>query len=250
MLSFIFPQKPLIDSASQQWLLDCVDWAIKNFEQQYFHDHTTLILPTNEFYSGRVASIDQMARTIFENTANYCGLSNWPFILTPFQHKTQSQLPSFTITGPLRGERAKVTPNDTQTFIEIGYLAAQVNQPQDMIATYAQQFASALVMSAKVLPPGGKTMIPQAIDVLACMMGFGVILANTAYQFKGGCGSCYNPMANRQVALPENDTLYTLAIFCVLKNEPYKKVTPHLKKHLRTSFKKMCNTIEPNKVIA
>ncbi|WP_286272801.1 hypothetical protein [Thalassotalea hakodatensis] len=244
MFNFIFSRKPLIDSETQQWLFSCVEWAISTFEQQYFTDHTELILPTNKFYPGRVASVEQMARTIFENTKSYCGLSNWPFMLKPFQYKTQQQLPHLTITGSLRGEQSKVIANDESSLIEVGYLAAQINQPQDMIATYVQQFASVLVLSAKVLPPGGKPMIQQAIDVLACVMGFGVMFTNTAYQFKGGCGSCYNPRANRQVALPENDMLYALAIFCVLKNEHYKNVTPHLKKHLRSSYKKMFKQVQ------
>ena len=67
-------------------------------------------------------------------------------------------------------------------------------------------------------------------------MGFGVIFANTAYQFKGGCGSCNNASLNRQAALTEPETVYALALFCVLKKEPIKQVKGHLKSHLRKDF--------------
>ena len=64
------------------------------------------------------------------------------------------------------------------------------------------------------------------------------MFANTAYQFKGGCGSCYNKYANREVALPENEMVYCLAMFTVLKDIEVKQVTPHLKSHLRGEYKK------------
>ncbi|WP_286232489.1 hypothetical protein [Thalassotalea sediminis] len=244
MLLRLFARNSLIDVETQQWLFACADWAIKHFDQDYFTHQSRLILPTNTFYPGRVASVEEMATAIYDNTLNYCGLTQWPFTLKAFHHKSQVELPKVRVEGKYRGIRAKVSVVDAMPSVEIGYAYAQINQPQDMIATFVQQFASVLVMSANVLPPGGKAMLPQAIDVLSCFMGFGVIFANTAYQFKGGCGSCFNPRANRQVALPENDMLYALAIYCVVKNDPKSDVISHLKKHLRSPFKKMYNEVQ------
>ncbi len=68
-------------------------------------------------------------------------------------------------------------------------------------------------------------------------MGFGVIFANTAYQFKGGCGSCNNRSLNRQAALPELETVYALALFCVIKGIEIKQVKKALKSHLYKPFR-------------
>ena len=88
---------------------------------------------------------------------------------------------------------------------------------QDLVASFCQAFAAILIAQRGEQPPGGEQFLPQAIDLLASYMGFGVMFANTAYQFKGGCGSCYNRYANREVALPENEMVSCLALFTVLK---------------------------------
>jgi len=79
--------------------------------------------------------------------------------------------------------------------------------------------------------------LAQTIDLVACFMGFGVIFANTAYQFKGGCGSCNNRNLNRQAALPELETVYALALFSVIKGVDIKQVKKALKPHLYKPFR-------------
>ncbi len=93
-------------------------------------------------------------------------------------------------------------------------------------------------ISSNISSPGGKEVLAQTIDLVACFMGFGVIFANTAYQFKGGgCGSCNNRSLNRQAALPELETVYALALFCILKNSDMKPIKKVLKSHLYKAFK-------------
>ena len=78
--------------------------------------------------------------------------------------------------------------------------------------------------------------MPQAADALACFLGFGVMMSNTVYQFKGGCGSCYNPYANRQSALTEEQTVFIHALVCHFLN--VNTGVKHLKPHLKGIFKK------------
>ncbi|MEW6992398.1 hypothetical protein AADZ91_17145 [Colwelliaceae bacterium 6441] len=239
MLKNIFKVKPLVDDNTRQWIFDTFSWAIEHFNIQVFQQETRLVLPTNDYYPGRVASVEEMAKNIFDHTLNYAGMKNWPFELISPHQTISLELPLLKVNNALRGEKAEIAIADEQQSIPLTFNPAQINQPQDLIASYAQQLATVLVLQQKVLPPGGKDLIPQAIDVLACVMGFGVIFANTAYQFKGGCGSCYNPKANRQAALPEHEMLYCLAVFNHLKNIDNKHVIPHLKSHLRGEYKKM-----------
>lgn len=244
----LFKQKPSIDDNTRAWIFDTFSWAIKNFNQQVFLNETQLIIPNNKFYSGRVTSVEEMARNIFNHTLNYSGMNKWPIQLVSPGHPVSTELPSLTFNGALRGESMVVSDDNNAKQIVMTFNPQQINQPQDLIASYVQQFATILVMQQKTLPPGGKEFIPQAIDVLACVMGFGVIFANTAYQFKGGCGSCYNPRANRQAALPENEILYCLAVFSHIKAVNNKEVVPHLKSHLRSTYKKMTKEVQQNLV--
>jgi len=237
----------VIDEDSHQWILDTFSWAISHFDVVEFKNNSQLVLPNNEFYQGSVSSVHEMALSIFKQTVTYAGMQQWPIVLvTPEQFFAGSQqitIPQFNLVENCRGENTPFATLNEQNSeklqqqpIMLSYRENQVNQPQDLISSIVQNLANIIIVQQSNLPPGGKEYIPQAVDVLACFMGFGVIFSNTAYQFKGGCGSCNNPNANRQSALPEIETLHALALFCLLKNIKPKSVKAHLKSHLRKQF--------------
>lgn len=248
----LFHSDPLLDQGSQQWIFDTFAWAIEEFDQNVFKQDSKLIKPTNEFYPGKVGSVDEMAQTVFNNTLEYAGMAHWPIkLVSPAyfqQHQLQNQpMKKLSFNGAMRGGDSEYINNDysetNSADILISFNPSQINQPQDLVASFAQSFASILVAQRGVLPPGGQEFLPQAVDLVACFMGFGIMFANTAYQFKGGCGSCYNKYANRQVALPEQEMVYCLALFSVLKKLKPSEVTFQLKSHLRSDFKKAIKEI-------
>ena len=232
MLSTFFKSKPVVDEASREWIFDTFSWCMDQLDGEFFQHNSELILPNNTFYPGSVSSVDEMAETIFANTLKYAGMTAWPIKLADAEGFTQKPIPQLTFGSRLRGESANVSTNTSAAMnykvegeelvpatptIDIAFHSSQLNQPQDLIAYLVQIQADVLVNQHGVLPPGGKEVLPQTIDLVACFMGFGVIFANTAYQFKGGCGSCNKQSLNRQAALPELETVYALALFCVIK---------------------------------
>jgi hypothetical protein len=244
----------VIDESSHQWILETFSWALTHFDVLEFKNNTQLVLPNNQFYQGSVSSVHEMALSIFNQTTTYAGMQEWPIVLvTPEQFFAGSQqvsIPPFNMTDNCRGKNtafAKLNAEDSQKLQEqpivLSYRANQVNQPQDLISSIVQNLANIIIIQQSSLPPGGKDYIPQAVDVIACFMGFGIIFSNTAYQFRGGCGSCNNPNANRQSALPEHETMHALALFCVLKSIKPKAVKPHLKSHLRKQFSLSYNAL-------
>ncbi|QBY05553.1 hypothetical protein E2K93_14750 [Thalassotalea sp. HSM 43] len=244
MLASLFKPSPLLDADSKQWLIDTFIWAVENFGESYFKEQSQLILPTNTFYPGKVSSVEEMTQLVFRNTLDYAGMQDWPISLySPEQYaQLPNIMPQLGFTDALRGNDIQVSHNDYQQGsamrIPLSFNPQQINQPQDLVATMVQQLSAALIQYRKSPIPGSEKLAPQAVDVVASVMGFGVIFANTAYQFKGGCGSCYNKMANRQASLPEADTVFTLALYCVAKGIDKKHVVPHLKSHLRGHYKK------------
>jgi len=244
----------VIDVDSHQWILETFSWAISHFDSEEFKNNSQLVLPNNQFYQGSVSSVHEMALSIFKQTSTYAGMQQWPIVLiTPdqfFASDQQIKVPPFNMVDTCRGENTPFTTlNDEDKGklqaqpIMLSYRENQVNQPQDLISSIVQNLANILIVQQSSLPPGGKEFIPQAVDIIACFMGFGVIFSNTAYQFRGGCGSCNNPNANRQSALPENETVYALALFCLLKSIKPKEVKPHLKSHLRKQFSLSYNAL-------
>lgn len=245
MFSTFFKTKPVIDEASKEWIFDTFAWCIANLDGDFFKHKSELILPNNTFYPGSSSSVEEMAKTIFANTTKYTGMTSWPIRIVSSDRFTPKPIPQLSFESGLRGENCKVSckanyevgQENTAPAIDIAFHSSQLNQPQDLIAYLVQSQASILVNQNGILPPGGKDVLAQTIDLVACFMGYGVIFANTAYQFRGGCGSCNNQNLNRQAALPELETVYALALFCVIKGVDIKPIKKDLKSHLYKPFR-------------
>lgn len=256
MFSTLFKAKPVIDEESKEWIFDTFAWCIEQLDDDFFQHNSELILPNNTFYPGSSSSVEEMAENIFANTSKYTGMTSWPIKLVPSESYSQKPMPQLSFKSSLRGESAIVTAEISAQVsnelsykvegealvpltptIDIAFHSSQLNQPQDLIAYLVQAQAGILVTQQGTIPPGGKDVLAQTIDLVACFMGFGVVFANTAYQFKGGCGSCNNRNLNRQPALPELETVYALALFCVMKRINIKPIKKELKSHLYKPFR-------------
>jgi len=253
MLSF-FRFKPLIDPNSAEWIITTFAWALKHFDRRDFFEHSQLVQPNNDFFPGRVSSVEEKADNIFAHTLRYAGLQHWPFELKPLIARmteeacqrpplVQTELASIVRHSGLEaGEQVAVLVTDTPLYVF--YNPQQTLKPEDMAASYAQVIGQHLMIQSQQLPPGGADYFAEAAEIVAHMLGFGVLLSNSAYTFRGGCGSCYNAMANRQPALNELESVFTLALYCRLKQIDHKVALRHLKKHLHASFKRAAKQIE------
>ena len=247
----LFKTKPLLDETSRQWLFDSFHWAIAHFDGQFFTDKSQLILPTGHFFPDRATSADQLANNVFDKIKEYTGLSNWPFkLVAPEYYQPQHfQLKSHQLVVRGTGQNEPQTsqyqnmlanPSDQ---LAVSYDPVQMNQPQVMVSNYVSMLSSYLMGVSNQQPPGGEEYRAPATEILSIFMGFGVMFANTAYAFRGGCSSCHNHAANRVAVLSENEAIYALALFCRLKDIETKTVTPHLKGHLRGLYKQALKEI-------
>ena len=240
----LFNRKPILDDNSRRWLFDAFGWALRNFDAELFHQHTVLVLPTNRFFPGRVDSLDGMANLIFDKVKYYAGVSHWPTKVAD-----QSLCPAFQsapveIEPPLRRTDGIPTEGVAEDHhLLIPYNPQQLNKPEGIIATFSHILAHYLGQMADEPPPGGPDYWPQTTEVLAVFLGFGLMFANSAYTFRGGCGSCYNPNAERAASLTELEATYALAIFAALKGIPNNEVTGHLKGHLRGIYRRAMKEI-------
>lgn len=240
----LIKNKSLLEEASTQWMFDVFAWSLDNFNAQFFYRHSVLVLPSNRFFPGRVDSQQGMAELIFENVKRYAGITHWPTQVVDQSHCAIPDAPQIEISGALR--LADGTTDETMTDerrLLIPYNPQQINNPEGLIASFAHIIAHYMGQMAKQPPPGGNEYWPHVTEMLAIYMGFGLMFANSAYTFRGGCGSCYNPNANRDAYLTEQQSVYALAIFAVLKGLPNSAVTEHLKGHLRGFYKKAVKEI-------
>lgn len=245
-LSNSFGSKTLIDTNHAHWLEDTFDWCLEHFDAEEFQ-RCQLVQPSNEFFPGRVSSVEEKAALILEQTQGYAGLSQWPTQLqAPNQIGFANALPQLDASLLARNSNAEssattvIAPDyrpQQQLSLPILYLADQTLKPTDLAASYAHQLAQHLIQQKQILPPGGPELLSEAAEVLAVFMGFGVLLVNSAHTFRGGCGSCYNARANRSAQLSENQIIYALALFAKHKQLDDKRVLSHVKKHLHGNYR-------------
>lgn len=221
----------LLEDESVLWMLDVFDWALSNLDAQKFITDTKLIYPNNECFPGREDSAGGMASLIFSQVKAYAGIESLPYEL-----QNEDGISHVSTLETNNAELAAVSGNEKLVF---RYHTHTLNNPEVLIASFIHQISYSIVTSAHISPPGGKENLPHAAELLAVFMGFGLIMANTANTQKiRSCGSCSGPAVERESFLSQYDMTYALAIFCVFKNIPVKDAGLHLKKSLRTFYKK------------
>lgn len=244
MVFGLLNKQPVIDPSSSEWIFNAYGWAMQNFDADLFYSDTVLVCPTNEFFPDKVNSVHGMAEYIFDRVKVYAGISHWPTLVQDQSACQLTESQQVLIQGALRGPKgiADESVEDSKRLV-IPYNPQQINNPEGMIATYAHILSHRMGLMVKVPPPGGIDYWPQATELLAVFLGFGLMFANSAYNFRGGCSSCYNPYAQRDAYFSETEATYALAMFGVLKGIPNSDVTPHLKSHLRGTYRKSVKEI-------
>jgi hypothetical protein len=239
-----FAKKQLLSDESVQWLFDTFAWSLGNFGSDIFYNETILVVPSNELFPGRVESVHGMATLIFEQVKAYAGMKHWPCRLVDQNVCSSVESPRVQIAGALRGSKGIIPEQvDERDSLIISYHPDQINDPEGMIASYAHILAHYLGTMAEEPPPVDKEYWPHATELLAIFMGFGVMFANSAFTFKGGCGSCKGPAVERSAFLSQDEATYALAIFAQLKAIPEQEVLRYLKRHLRPVYRQAVKDI-------
>ena len=248
-----FTGKPPLDEASVAWIFEVFEWGLRHLDSGVFYQHSRLITPSNEHFPGRASSVAELAGLMFERSQRYAGMQRWPLRLVPPGTPLPASLPEVSAPQPLRGgapddaaeSAGALTVAAGDAVIPVSYDPKMVNNPEAMIAGFAQVFAHYLGAAVRAEPPGGIRNWPQTTEVLGVFLGFGVLFANTAYNYQPrSCGSCGGAPVERQVNLSQYDVCYALALFCVLRNIPNREVLKPLKASLRGYFKRCRRDVE------
>jgi len=235
----------LVGDDDARWLFDTFAWSLEHFGRDVFFDDTTLVVPDNAHFPGRADSAAGMAGLVFDHVRRYARMEHWPLQLADQAACSVDPPRRLEIRGPLRG--AKGVPRaepDPGGEIGLPYDPDLVGNPEALIASFAHSLAHCLAQTAEEPPPGGAQYWPQATEVVATFMGFGLMFANSAFKVPvRSCGSC-GPQAQRQSFLTQYENTYALAIFSVLKGIPGKSVARNLNKPLRPFFRQCVREIQ------
>lgn len=235
----IFKGTPVLSEEDTYFQVATFKWLLKNFGGDDFYHHADLILPTRDYFSSKVESSEQAAVETFLAIKKYAGMGEWPCKLEAQEDDLETNIaPTLTIQN--------VPQNPHGTFelkasneIVITYNPELVKNPTLLVATLAHELSHYLTATSPEEPPGGWDNWEFATDITATFLGFGVFMANSAFNFHqftevGSQGWRYNHSGY----LSESEHIYALAIFLLLKKIPIEKALSHLKPNLRKLLKK------------
>ncbi len=178
-----FKPSPFLDEDTMRWHVDIVCWYLHHFGQKPVVTESRLILPGPYHYKLDGLEGEELGRGIFTQT------------------KALAHMSQLDIRAPNNdGE-----PNDVYR----------------MVVLSARRVARSVVASAPKRPPVNRDEIRAVVDIVACMMGFGIFIANHAiidtYYYrhgtKGGDALIRSSTADPDCILSERDLVFDIALF-------------------------------------
>lgn len=246
----LFKSKPLLSGEDKQFQIATFKWLLKNFGGDDFYQTSSLILPTKDYFPSQVNNPEQAATETFLAVKKHAGLENWQCKL-----KCQDQdidpivAPTIAIANTPQSPLGtfQATPENE---IIITYNPKIASQPMQLVATFAHELAHYLTATSPEQPPGGWENWEFATDITATFLGFGIFMANSAFNFSQFSNSeSQGWKANSNGYLSESEHIYALAIFLELKQLSAESANNHLKPHLKKLLKKALKELKQSTII-
>lgn len=246
----IFRKKPLLSEEDTLFQIECYKWLLSYFGGDEFYKEAHLVLPTNEYFPSTVNSKESAAQTVFTQVKKYAGMSEWPVKLL-----AQEEDPSIHVAPTLIIRNVEQSPlgtfsTDENKDVTITYNPKIVNNPTQMVATFAHELSHYLTGTAPEPPPGGWENWEFATDIGATFLGFGVFQANAAFNFRQySDGDTIGWQTSGGGYLTEAEHSYALAIFLRLKDISPEVALPHCDTNIKGYLNLALREIDNSNVI-
>jgi hypothetical protein len=224
-------------------LLDAFEWLVHSLGRMEF-EKTPLVLPTLEFFPVAGLKGHALAERLFERVKWHAGMNDWPCVVKA-QEVSQDYPPD--VYAIMTGQRPPKTPRQDESLgtfssgaggeIVITYHPALLDEPENLIATFAHELSHYLLWSFNSDPPARIQSDECATDVGAVFLGFGVICANEALRERrrladGGVWTYWSGGGY----IGTTGFSCALAIFGMLRGMPREAIAGHLEPNPRTDF--------------
>lgn len=221
-----FKASTLLDADTMQWHVDVTCWFLRNCGNSAPHAPARLILPGRGFYRITEQPGPALVRQVFDQTKAFAGLSDWDYELV-------AEAPQALEADTDLIEVANDPDDDNIGAYQIGYLLRWQNEPFPLISWFARALARELVNTIDEEPPCDEEQRLAAADVVACLLGFGVFLADEAIISQYGRYETRAPNAS----LSEAEMVFDTALFLTLHGLPTDGAERFLKARLADRLK-------------
>ena len=236
MLSW-FKTPNLLSTEDANFQIEIWKWLLKYYGGVHFFQNSHLVLPTQEFFPTQVHSEDEMVSATFDSVKRYSGMSEWQFQLV-----IQASDPNIHVAPFVQIQNAPYSPAGTFQFQQneatISFHPDLIQQPEKLVATFAHELSHYLTANTPEAPYGGWENWEFATDITATFLGFGIFMANSAFQFEQfSNGDSQGWKTSRQGYLSEAEHIFSLTIFLKLLDIPFSNAQQHLKPGLKKLLK-------------
>lgn len=167
---------------------DIADWVEDRFAillEQLAHEQsvreTELALPNDLRFVAEAATKEKRAALIYQVVAQMCGFEGWPVTLTAMGDEGPLDLSSHIIVPSQNTAAGSISSNDDGET-EIRFSRDILDSPSELIATFAHELAHLLLHTRGVEEGVSAEDAELLTDLAAVYMGFGVFLANSAFE--------------------------------------------------------------------
>jgi hypothetical protein len=235
-----FACKRILDDDTAAWHLENFAWLVEQFGPTTLV-RTKLVLPKPGYFAANGEVGHALALRIFDQVKSYCGMTAWDADLVAGDNPLAAERP-ILVTTVAPQKHAIGTFAVAGNRIQISYVPSLLARPDQLIATFAHEFAHYLLATAGETPPCADDEKEFLTDLAAVYLGFGVFLANARFSFETQrSGNMHGWRWSRSGYLPEADLIFALALFLEAKNhDPAPALTclkPHLAKMLRRTVR-------------
>jgi hypothetical protein len=233
-----FGAKPIVDADTAAWHVENFEWLARQFSGGDAFARTSLVLPRPGFFTTGGEKGHARGLRIFAQVKSHSGMSDWDVDLVPDNNPLAHRAPlSFGMIAPRR--HALGTFGVSGNRIQISYVPALLQQPEQFIATMAHELAHYLLATAGERPICADDENECLTDLAAVFMGFGVFLANARFTMETYVdGPLQGWRWGRAGYLPEADLIFALALFLRAKDLEAEEACNGLKPHLATMLRK------------
>lgn len=228
--------KRAVEDHIADWVEDRFAILLEHFSADKSVRATTLVLPGDEGLVLDAKTGEGRAKQAYFYTARHAGLAEWPVKLTCDGDDGPRDLGDGVII-PSSNTAAGSFAVSARGEVEIRFSRDLIDQPGRLIATFAHELAH-LLLHARHVEEGVRGEEAELVtDLAAAYLGFGVHLANAAFeleQFQDGLMGGWS--SRRQGYLTENTLVYATALFCAIKDDGFDDARDALKPRLKLVF--------------
>lgn len=235
----------LVDKDIEDWIFEQWGMLHQRLGPEKPLGSSAMVLPRPGEFGSAASTPTETAQRIFDRVQQLAGLENWPVKLESFEALKPEQVSEYVFLAPEQQQAAGlfITGDGNEPIIR--YDLDAVNRPMDLIATFAHELAHYLLIATQIDTGDMGEEAELLTDLAAVYMGFGVFLANSAFEFGGHQGFYGSGWSSkRQGYLSENSLLVATALFARTSGNDPEEATPYLKSRLHKSWKKALKQVD------